>query len=155
MKTKAEWQALSKTIVLRNLAYIGGRFQPASSGETFPSINPATEQLLADVASCDKADQDDMDTLLTLLGVAGINFIMGIPPALMTSCSTTRPLPSTTPMLRPVMLCACPSITLGLALNLPSTGATVCCYTAPPVTATATCNVQTWGAVWMMSLLSY
>ncbi|AKO51313.1 hypothetical protein ABA45_01795 [Marinobacter psychrophilus] len=58
MKTKGEWQALSKIIVLRNLAYIGGRFQPASSGETFPSINPATEKLLADVASCDKADVD-------------------------------------------------------------------------------------------------
>lgn len=58
MKTKAEWHALSKTIVLRNLAYIDGRFQRASSGETFPSINPATEQLLADVASRDKADVD-------------------------------------------------------------------------------------------------
>lgn len=58
MKTKAEWHALSKTIALRNLAYIDGRFQRASSGETFPSINPATEQLLADVASCDEADVD-------------------------------------------------------------------------------------------------
>lgn len=58
MKTKAEWQALSKKITLRNLAYIGGRFQPAASGETFSSINPATEQTLAEVASCDSADVD-------------------------------------------------------------------------------------------------
>lgn len=58
MKTKAEWHAFSKTIVFRNQAYIDGRFQPAYSGETFPSVNPTTEQLLANVASCDKVDVD-------------------------------------------------------------------------------------------------
>lgn len=58
MKTKAEWQTLSDKITLRNQAYIGGRFQPAVSGETFPTVNPATEQVLAEVASCDQADVD-------------------------------------------------------------------------------------------------
>lgn len=58
MKTKAEWQTLSEKINFQNLAYIGGRFQPAVSGETFPSINPATEQTLTEVASCDQADVD-------------------------------------------------------------------------------------------------
>lgn len=58
MKTKADWHTLSETLTLRNQAYIGGRFQPAVSGETFPSINPATEQTLAEVASCDQADVD-------------------------------------------------------------------------------------------------
>ncbi|MGK0525008.1 MAG: acyl-CoA reductase-like NAD-dependent aldehyde dehydrogenase [Pseudomonadales bacterium] len=58
MKTKAEWQTLSENITLRNQAYIGGRFQSAVSGETFKTINPATERVLAEVASCDQADVD-------------------------------------------------------------------------------------------------
>jgi len=32
---------------------IGGKFQNARSGKTFPSINPATEEVLADVAEAD------------------------------------------------------------------------------------------------------
>lgn len=58
MKTKAEWQALSKSVTFRNQVYIGGRFQPAVSGETFASVNPATEHTLTHVASCDQADVD-------------------------------------------------------------------------------------------------
>ncbi|OZB06698.1 MAG: aldehyde dehydrogenase PuuC, partial [Marinobacter sp. 34-60-7] len=58
MKTKAEWQALSKSVTFRNQAYIGGRFQPAVSGETFASVNPATEHTLTHVASCDQGDVD-------------------------------------------------------------------------------------------------
>ena len=56
MKTKAQWQAMSESITFRDQAYIGGRFQPAASGETFACVNPATEQTLAHVASCDAAD---------------------------------------------------------------------------------------------------
>ncbi len=37
---------------------IGGRFQDALSGKTFPSINPATEEVLAEVAEADAADID-------------------------------------------------------------------------------------------------
>jgi len=58
MKSYSEWKALSETLKLQGQAYINGQFQPAISGETFPSINPATEQLLVDVASCDTADVD-------------------------------------------------------------------------------------------------
>jgi aldehyde dehydrogenase (NAD+) len=38
---------------------IAGKFQNARSGKTFPSINPATEQVLANVAEADAPDIDD------------------------------------------------------------------------------------------------
>ena len=37
---------------------IGGKFQDAVSGKTFPSINPATEEVLAQVAEADAPDID-------------------------------------------------------------------------------------------------
>ncbi len=58
MRTAAQWQALSEEIRFRSEAWIDGAFHPAVSGETFPAINPATEQELAQVASCDSADVD-------------------------------------------------------------------------------------------------
>ncbi|MEH6651309.1 MAG: aldehyde dehydrogenase [Motiliproteus sp.] len=58
MKTTADWSALAQTLTLHGQAYIDAKFQPALSGETFASINPATEQKLIDVASCDSADVD-------------------------------------------------------------------------------------------------
>ncbi|WP_421866273.1 aldehyde dehydrogenase [Motiliproteus sp.] len=58
MKSYSEWQQLSQTLKVRHQAYIDGRFVDAISGETFPSINPANEQKLADVANCDSADID-------------------------------------------------------------------------------------------------
>ncbi|EPC00255.1 hypothetical protein L861_07100 [Litchfieldella anticariensis FP35 = DSM 16096] len=42
----------------RNLAFIDGRFVPASSGETFDTLNPATEETLTQVAACDDTDVD-------------------------------------------------------------------------------------------------
>jgi aldehyde dehydrogenase (NAD+) len=38
---------------------IAGKFQDARSGKTFPSINPATEEVLANVAEADAPDIDD------------------------------------------------------------------------------------------------
>jgi aldehyde dehydrogenase (NAD+) len=38
--------------------FIGGKFQDAQSGKTFPSINPATEEILAQVAEADAPDVD-------------------------------------------------------------------------------------------------
>ncbi|MCV6609769.1 MAG: aldehyde dehydrogenase [Amphritea sp.] len=58
MKSYSEWKSLSETLTFRDKAFINGAFQPAVSGETFPCINPATEQLLAEVSSCDAADVD-------------------------------------------------------------------------------------------------
>ena len=37
---------------------IGGKFQDAQSGRTFPTINPATEKVIAHVAEADAADID-------------------------------------------------------------------------------------------------
>lgn len=58
MKSHTEWQEMAKTLSFRSRAFINGKFQAAISGETFPSFNPATEALLADVSSCDRADVD-------------------------------------------------------------------------------------------------
>ena len=41
------------------LHFIGGRFVPAKSGQTFPSINPATEEVLAHVARGQSADVEE------------------------------------------------------------------------------------------------
>src|SRR5262252_1485785 len=38
--------------------FIGGRWVAAQSGKTFPSINPATNQILANVAEADSPDLD-------------------------------------------------------------------------------------------------
>ncbi len=56
MKSYEEWVSQSETLSFHNKAYINGKFQSAVSGETFPCINPATEKLLVDMASCDEAD---------------------------------------------------------------------------------------------------
>ncbi|WP_409522976.1 aldehyde dehydrogenase [Nitrincola sp. MINF-07-Sa-05] len=58
MKTLQEWKTLSESLTLRGEAYINGCFQPSLSGETFPCVNPSTEQLLINVASCDQGDVD-------------------------------------------------------------------------------------------------
>jgi aldehyde dehydrogenase (NAD+) len=38
--------------------FIGGQWVPAASGKTFETINPATEEVIAEVAAGDKADVD-------------------------------------------------------------------------------------------------
>lgn len=42
----------------RNQAFINGRFVPARCGATFSTLNPATGQVLTDVAACDAEDID-------------------------------------------------------------------------------------------------
>jgi len=54
----AGWQRLAADIVPRTQAHIDGRFVDAQSAETFKAVNPATEAVIADVASCDSADID-------------------------------------------------------------------------------------------------
>lgn len=49
---------MAADIVPRARAHIGGRFVDAQSGATFEAINPATEQVIAHVASGDAADID-------------------------------------------------------------------------------------------------
>ncbi|OXJ06930.1 aldehyde dehydrogenase [Burkholderia sp. HI2500] len=55
----ANWRRLAAQVVPRTLAQIGGRGVPARSGRTFTAINPATEAVIAEVASCDAPDVDD------------------------------------------------------------------------------------------------
>ncbi len=56
MKHQTDWKALSERLTLHGQAYIDGGFQPAHHGQTFPSVNPATEALLVQVSSCDEVD---------------------------------------------------------------------------------------------------
>ncbi|WP_110630967.1 aldehyde dehydrogenase [Salinicola salarius] len=58
--TLADWQARAATLAasLETRAFIDDEFVAAESGETFATINPATGDTLADVASCDAADAD-------------------------------------------------------------------------------------------------
>lgn len=56
--TAAEYAAIAGTMVFASNAFIDGSFRPAMSGRTFPTINPATGAVLANVAACDAADVD-------------------------------------------------------------------------------------------------
>ena len=58
MKNTQYWKSLSESLQLRGMAYIDGEFRSAIGGETFPSVNPATEEVLLDVASCHEQDID-------------------------------------------------------------------------------------------------
>lgn len=58
MRTEAQWRALRAEIQPRGEAWIDGAYRPALSGERFAAIDPASETLLVEVASCDQADVD-------------------------------------------------------------------------------------------------
>jgi gamma-glutamyl-gamma-aminobutyraldehyde dehydrogenase len=53
-----DWTRKAAGISIRNQAFIDGRFCDAVSGKTFASINPATGEVLAEVAEGDAADID-------------------------------------------------------------------------------------------------
>ena len=53
-----DWRELSKTLAPRTQAFIDGKYRPAASGATFDCINPANGEVIAKVASCDRADVD-------------------------------------------------------------------------------------------------
>ena len=54
--TRDEYQALAKSLTLPANAVIGGKSTPAIGGGTFDTINPATGDVLAKIASCKKED---------------------------------------------------------------------------------------------------
>ncbi|WP_280775960.1 aldehyde dehydrogenase [Rhizobium sp. SG_E_25_P2] len=56
--TLADWKAAAEKLSVRNKAFIDGAFVPALSGKTFPSVNPATEEVIAEIAACDAEDID-------------------------------------------------------------------------------------------------
>lgn len=56
--TSAEYKAIAKDLQLPANAFIDGAFRPAKSGKTFKTTNPATGELLAEIAACDASDVD-------------------------------------------------------------------------------------------------
>jgi aldehyde dehydrogenase (NAD+) len=50
---------VSEFVKSPKLLLIGGKWVPAKSGKTFETINPATEEVLANVAEADQADVDE------------------------------------------------------------------------------------------------
>lgn len=51
-----DWTRKAAALSFRNQAFIDGKFVDAASGEVFQSINPATDAVLTEVASCGEAD---------------------------------------------------------------------------------------------------
>ncbi len=56
--TAAEYKAIAAKLLLPTQSFIDGSFRPAKSGKTFDTINPATGEILAKVASCAADDVD-------------------------------------------------------------------------------------------------
>jgi gamma-glutamyl-gamma-aminobutyraldehyde dehydrogenase/4-guanidinobutyraldehyde dehydrogenase/NAD-dependent aldehyde dehydrogenase len=52
------WKSQAATLSYRNQAFIDGKYVDAASGKTFDCVNPATGQVLTQVAACDKEDVD-------------------------------------------------------------------------------------------------
>ncbi|MBF8221152.1 aldehyde dehydrogenase [Halomonas sp. 328] len=59
-QSRADWQALADTLIprLETRAFIDDAFVEAVSGETLATLNPATGETLAHIASCDAADAE-------------------------------------------------------------------------------------------------
>jgi 4-(gamma-glutamylamino)butanal dehydrogenase len=56
--TTQEYKAIAGGLTLPNAAFIDGTFRPAKSGKTFTSVNPATGDVLAEIADCGQQDVD-------------------------------------------------------------------------------------------------
>ncbi|WP_438391927.1 aldehyde dehydrogenase [Caballeronia sp. DA-9] len=54
----SEYKAMASRLTLPHQAFINGVFCDAKSGKTFATVNPATNELLTQVASCDAEDVD-------------------------------------------------------------------------------------------------
>ena len=56
--TTEEYKAIAATLTLPTQAFIDGSFRPAISGKTFTTTNPATGEVLAQIAACGPEDVD-------------------------------------------------------------------------------------------------
>ncbi|MBY2987846.1 aldehyde dehydrogenase [Rhizobium leguminosarum] len=56
--TASEYKAIAAGLQFPTNAFIDGAFRPANSGQTFTSTNPATGEVLAEIAACDATDVD-------------------------------------------------------------------------------------------------
>ncbi|MFK8399898.1 aldehyde dehydrogenase [Pseudomonas sp. BGr12] len=55
-RAKDYWQAKSKTLAIEGRAFIDGHYVDAASGKTFSTTNPATGEVIAEIAECDVTD---------------------------------------------------------------------------------------------------
>lgn len=51
-------QAIAADLTIPNAAFINGKFTASKSGKTFPTINPATGEVITEIAACDGDDVD-------------------------------------------------------------------------------------------------
>lgn len=56
--TREEYAAIAKSMTYPSNAWINGKYTAARSGATFPTVNPATGETLAHIASCGPEDVD-------------------------------------------------------------------------------------------------
>lgn len=56
--THDEYKAIAASLTLPNAAFIDGAFRPATSGQTFATVNPATGEVLTEIAACGAEDVD-------------------------------------------------------------------------------------------------
>jgi gamma-glutamyl-gamma-aminobutyraldehyde dehydrogenase len=56
--TTEEYKAIAAGLALPNAAFIDGAFRPAASRKTFTTVNPATGDVLAEIADCGQQDVD-------------------------------------------------------------------------------------------------
>lgn len=66
--THEDWKSRAAALSFRNQAFINGKFVDAASGKTFQSINPATDDVLTDVAECDLEDVNRAVTAARAVG---------------------------------------------------------------------------------------
>ncbi|WP_083007299.1 aldehyde dehydrogenase [Halomonas sp. GT] len=57
-KTLADWQSKAASLSFETRAFINGEFVAAADGSKLTSINPATGNVIAEVASCDAQDAE-------------------------------------------------------------------------------------------------
>ncbi len=62
MFTHAEWKSRAAGLIFRNQCFIDGRFGPAAAGARFETVNPATAEVLTDVA---RGGAEDIDRAVT------------------------------------------------------------------------------------------
>ncbi|TCK33603.1 gamma-glutamyl-gamma-aminobutyraldehyde dehydrogenase [Paraburkholderia sp. BL8N3] len=58
MTTHQEWKQRAEKLSLDGRALIAGQRVPAAANETFPTLNPSTGEVLAEVAKCEAKDID-------------------------------------------------------------------------------------------------
>lgn len=56
--TFEEYRAIADGLILPTNSFVNGAFRPAGSGNTMPTLNPATGETLANIAACGAEDVD-------------------------------------------------------------------------------------------------